>query len=292
MRSVRFVCLFAVLISMLVVAQSSRAPRANQTNALPIAQQRHPALPPNLFQTPQGMPSAQRGAGTLKAAANRRRTLSMQGLDFAPAVAYDSEGFEAFSVAVADVNGDGKPDLVVANFCASYNNGCIGPSPLGVLLGNGDGTFQTAVTYSSGAYRAESVVVADVNGDGKPDIVVTNLCMNEDCSNGNGSVSVLLGNGDGTFQTAATYSSGGYNATSVSVADVNGDGKPDLLVTNYYADVNGDNSSVGVLFGQRQRNFPNSAELPFGRIYCPICGRCRREWGWETRSAGSEFVCQ
>ena len=49
----------------------------------------------------------------------------------------------------------------------------------------------------------------------------------------NGTVGVLLGNGDGTFQTAVTYGSGGYWANSVAVADVNGDGKPDLLVANF-----------------------------------------------------------
>ncbi len=53
---------------------------------------------------------------------------------------------------------------------------------------------------------------------------------------GNGTVGVLLGNGDGTFQTAVTYDSGGYEAISVAVADVNGDGKPDLVVANRCAD--------------------------------------------------------
>ena len=128
---------------------------------------------------------------------------------------------------VADVNGDGKPDLLVANQCA--DRGCTNGT-VGVLLGNGDGTFQTAVTYGSGGYGALSVAVADVNGDGKPDVVVANVCSNAYCET-NGTVGVLLGNGDGTFQTAVTYGSGGY-AHSVAVADVNGDGKPDLLVAN------------------------------------------------------------
>ena len=77
------------------------------------------------------------------------------------------------SVAVADVNGDGKPDLVVANVCASSADDCANGT-VGVLLGNGDGTFQTAVTYGSGGYEANSVAVADVNGDGKPDLLVAN----------------------------------------------------------------------------------------------------------------------
>jgi hypothetical protein len=91
---------------------------------------------------------------------------------------------------------------------------------VGVLLGNGDGTFQKAVTYDSGGpvlYSFESLVaVADVNGDGKPDLVVAE-CSDDRCSDG--VVGVLLGNGDGTFQTAVNYGSGGYLATSVAVAD-------------------------------------------------------------------------
>jgi hypothetical protein len=70
---------------------------------------------------------------------------------------------------VSDVNGDGKPDLIVANQCASSGN-CNGGA-VGVLSGKGDGTFQTAVTYSSGNNLALSAVVADVNQDGKADIV-------------------------------------------------------------------------------------------------------------------------
>ena len=87
------------------------------------------------------------------------------------------------------------------------------------------------VTYDSGGYEAQSVAVADVNGDGKPDLVVANLCASSDCTNG-GVVGVLLGNGDGTFQAAVSYGSGGQDAESVAVADVNGDGKPDLVVAN------------------------------------------------------------
>jgi hypothetical protein len=92
-------------------------------------------------------------------------------------------------------------------------------------------SFTAPVVYSSGGDGATSVAVADLNGDGKLDLVVTNECANsKSCVSG--SVSVLLGNGDGTFRTAVSYSSGGSTPTSVVVADVNGDGKPDLLVAN------------------------------------------------------------
>jgi hypothetical protein len=84
--------------------------------------------------------------------------------------------------------------------------------------------FAPEVLYDSGA---SFVAVADINGDEKPDMVVT-----RPCTGASGCVDVLLGNGDGTFQTAVTYGSGGYAATSVAAIDVNGDGRIDLIVTN------------------------------------------------------------
>jgi hypothetical protein len=71
MRRIRFACLFAILTSMLVVAQSSRAPFGNQPNGLPVAQQRHPAMPPNLFQMPHGALFAQRRATGLNVPGTR-----------------------------------------------------------------------------------------------------------------------------------------------------------------------------------------------------------------------------
>ena len=91
------------------------------------------------------------------------------------------------------------------------------------------------MAYGSGGSGAESVAVADVNGDGKPDLLVANFCADSSCQT-DGSVGVLLGNGDGTFQPVVTYDSGGIEAVSVAVADVSGDGKPDVLVANYVSD--------------------------------------------------------
>src|SRR5438270_592276 len=147
-------------------------------------------------------------------------------MTFQPDTIYDSGVSVQVFVAVADVNDDGNPDLVVVN---RYSN------DTGVLLGNGDGTFQPAVTYGSGSGSPLLVAVADVNGDGKPDIVATDQCASANCLN-NGLVAVLLGNSDGTFQTAQTYSAGGFLTNSVAVADVNGDSKPDLVVANLCAD--------------------------------------------------------
>jgi Bacterial Ig-like domain (group 3)/FG-GAP-like repeat len=177
---------------------------------------------------------------------------------FQAAVTYSSGGDAANSVAVADVNGDGKPDLLVANLCA--DSSCAKGS-MSVLLGNGNGTFQAAVSYGSGGLYTSSVAVGDVNGDGKLDLLVANGCFigGTNCTNGApGAVSVLLGNGDGTFQTVVTYASGGSNAYSVAVADVNGDGKPDVLVAN-----EGD-TSVGVLLGNGDGTFRTAVNYASG----------------------------
>jgi hypothetical protein len=175
---------------------------------------------------------------------------------FQPVVGYSSGGYEASSIAVGDVNGDGHPDLIVANWCAigpSCSNGIVT-----VLLGNGDGTFQSAMGFNSGGSTPYSVAVADVNADGKLDVIVANTS----------GVGVLLGNGDGTFQTAVSYSSGDRSPDSVAIADVNGDGKPDLIVGNLYAG-NGNYSrgSVDVLLGIGNGTFQAAVTLDSGGVY-------------------------
>jgi Bacterial Ig-like domain (group 3)/FG-GAP-like repeat/FG-GAP repeat len=171
---------------------------------------------------------------------------------FQPATSYGSGGDAPGSIAVADVNGDRKPDIIVANKCPTSNNGYCPYGIVGVLLGNGDGTFQTAVSYPSGGSGGPSVSVGDVNGDGKPDLAVSNPCLRyNNC--GHGTVGILLGNGDGTFKAVYTYSSGGNSAVDVTVADVNADNKADLLV----ADECGSCaiSGMGVLVGNGNGSF-------------------------------------
>jgi len=180
---------------------------------------------------------------------------------FQAAVSYGSGGssgpFWPVAIAIADVNGDHKPDLVVANG---------GSNSLGVLLGNGDGTFQPAVSYGSGEFFPVSVAVADLNGDGRQDIVVANECGPVTCD---GSVGVLLGNGDGTFRPVVTYSSGGEYGLSVAVGDVNGDGKPDLLVANgcYSLTLCGRKGAVAVLLGNGDGTFRAPTEYLSGGAY-------------------------
>jgi Bacterial Ig-like domain (group 3)/FG-GAP-like repeat len=179
---------------------------------------------------------------------------------FQPAQVYRSGGSTATSVAVADLNHDGKPDLVVANVCVNPQN-CDGA--VGVLLGNGDGTFQTAKTYDTGNVFASSVAIADVNGDGKPDIMVSNGggCSPNPCID---KVAVLLGKGDGTFGVPQSYPSA-YNISAMAGADVNGDGKPDLLVTSVFANPNltGD-GALSVLLGNGDGSFGNAQSYDSG----------------------------
>lgn len=178
---------------------------------------------------------------------------------FQAPVTYDAGGSGAAGIAVADVNGDGKPDLVLANVAPPLSAPGIVSSPVAVLLGNGDGPFQPAMTYSSGGVGSGAVAVADLNGDGKLDVVVESECpVVNDCSPGStvGNVGVLLGNGDGTFEDTVSYSSGGSSATYVTVADVNGDGIPDVEVTNQSGQVNGGTPGVvDVLLGNGDGTF-------------------------------------
>jgi hypothetical protein len=121
-------------------------------------------------------------------------------------------------VAVGDLNGDDVPDLAVANN-ESHD--------VSVLLGNGDGTFQTAVNHTVVSYPF-SVAIGNFNGDNMPDLAVANMGdMYEPVVS---DVSVLLGNGDGSFQAAVNYEAG-ILPTSVAIGDLNGDGREDLAVT-------------------------------------------------------------
>src|SRR5690348_8875214 len=100
-------------------------------------------------------------------------------LNFAAPVRYAPGGNGPNGAVIADLNGDGKLDVAVADWCVNNTVPCPNGA-VGVLLGNGDGTLRPAVTYSSGGIYATGLAVGDLNADGKPDIVVVN------CGNASG----------------------------------------------------------------------------------------------------------
>jgi hypothetical protein len=149
-------------------------------------------------------------------------------------------------LATADLNHDGKLDLVVAY------SGRIRITPLSVLLGNGDGSFQSAVDYGMG--EANSLAVADLNGDGNPDVVIADPS--------NARVTVYLGDGTGAFPTSYSYSLGaGSYPNDVAIGDVNGDKIPDLVVMDE------SKKQLAVLLGIGKGTFQSSP------MYSPVAGQ-------------------
>ena len=131
----------------------------------------------------------------------------------APFRSFDA-GRNPISAAMADLNHDGKLDLVVAN---------IGSNTVSVLLGLGDGTFGTKTDYATGQSPC-FVAAGDLNGDGKPDLFVAAL--------DDSTVEVFVGNGDGTFKPRIDFMVG-VQPRYVAIGDLDGDGTPDLVTATF-----------------------------------------------------------
>jgi FG-GAP-like repeat len=152
-----------------------------------------------------------------------------------------------WQVAAADLNGDGKADLIV-----------LSGNTLTIQLGNGDGTFTTMAPISLPVYFLASVVVGDLNGDGVPDLAVACDQLGEGTP---GMVTILLGNGDGTFTPKAESPATGPNPSSITAGDFNGDGILDLAVANMNSGT-GYPGSVTVLLGHGDGTFVPTAASP------------------------------
>ena len=162
---------------------------------------------------------------------------------FQPQVTY-AVGTSPYALVAGDFNGDGHIDLAVVN--SNGISSSAGPGSVSVLLGNGDGTFQPQVTYAVGT-SPDALVAGDFNGDGHLDLAVVNS-NGISSSAGPGSVSVLLGNGDGTFQPQVTYAVG-TSPYALVAGDFNGDGHIDLAVANE------NSNDVSILLGNGDGTF-------------------------------------
>ncbi|HLW78306.1 MAG TPA: VCBS repeat-containing protein, partial [Terriglobia bacterium] len=147
-----------------------------------------------------------------------------------------------------DFNRDGKLDLAVLN---------LGDSTISILLGNGDGTFQPQVTYSTGGEFGgiavqDALAAADFKGDGKLDLAVVNT--------GASTISILLGNGDGTFAPHFDYPA--PDAASLAVGDFTGDGKLDIAFTGFF----NNGTTLSILAGNGDGTFQNPVSFDIGVV--------------------------
>jgi hypothetical protein len=167
-----------------------------------------------------------------------------------------------------DFNNDGNYDFVAV---VRGDGTATSPGGVQISLGNGAGTFKTGANYLTGA-NALSVTVADLNKDGNLDLVV--------CGSGTSAISVLLGDGMGTFQATAAQPMAGQGPVTVIAADFNNDGNLDLGVAN-------EDGTVSIFLGNGKGSFQAAMNFPAGED-CTYPGRRRLQRRWESGPGGNQ----
>lgn len=158
-------------------------------------------------------------------------------------------GFDPACVIAADINGDGRPALITANY--GISSGAAQRHTLTVLTNNGNGGFGFNATLNVGL-NPWCVIAGDVNGDGKLDLATANSLANSE-----NTLSVLTNNGSGGFGSDATLAVG-IEPRSVVAADLNGDGKPDLISANQL------DGTLTVLTNDGSGNFGSNVAIAVG----------------------------
>jgi hypothetical protein len=172
---------------------------------------------------------------------------SGRAMEFGTATTYPV-GTSPTGIVVRDFNGDGKPGIAVANS---------GSANISILLGNGDGTLQAAVNFDAGMANLHSLAIGDFNHDGKLDLAVFN--PGDSANLAPGAVSILLGNGDGTFQAPKTLALT-FLSAQLAVADFNADGNSDLAVSEL--DPSAKTLTVDILIGKGDGTFLTAKGTP------------------------------
>ena len=173
-----------------------------------------------------------------------------------PTYATGAAGANPVGIVTADFNGDGKPDLAFVNNIGPF--GAPTSANIGVLINNGAGGFNPVVNSATLSNIATEITAADVRNDGKLDLVVPLYGSTACCANQGTAVAIFLGNGDGTFGAESDFSLKNGSTTYVNpykaaVADINGDGKPDMVVT--IQDATNANQGIVVALGNGDGTF-------------------------------------